>query len=516
MSQLRIVGRIRLSRDTDASTSVERQREAIEGWAKMHDGQIVGWATDVDVSGAVSPLEAPELSQWLQQPESWDVLVAAALDRLGRTLFGLNDLFAWANENKKVIATIRESINLDTWSGRMVASVLAGVAEGELEAIKARTKASRAKLVELGRWHGGALPYGYRSVKAPDGDGYRLEPDPEQAAIVREIFERVADNWAVNKIVRDLNDRGVKPPRKGSAQWNGLTIKRMVSGTSILGQQKHHGKLVLGPDGMPVQFGEPLVSDDLYRTANAVLASNKVPRKRSNPSGLLLNVVYCWECYVTREELSPLYLNVQHRPNRKRQEYRYWRCREVVTSSGKCTMRSLPADELEEMFREDFLGKIGHTEVTESVWVPGTDTADELEKVNRAISRVRKEADSGLYDDDEEGYLERLKRLTDRRRELESLPSTEGHWEDRPTGETYREAWDRMDTDERRHLIQKTRLRGFAKPNPLTLMTVMSPPRFREALPGWTHVQEQGVFRTHPDGTREQLPDDFFLKNLGR
>ncbi|OLT46977.1 hypothetical protein BJF85_00515 [Saccharomonospora sp. CUA-673] len=512
MSQLRIVGRIRLSRDTDTSTSVERQRESIEAWAKMHHGQIVGWAIDVDVSGAVSPLDAPELSQWLAQPESWDVLVAAALDRLGRTLFGLNDLFAWAEENKKVLATVRESIDLSNWAGRMVASVLAGVAEGELEAIKARTKASRAKLVELGRWHGGATPYGYRSVKATDGDGYRLEVDPEQAEIVREIFERVADNWAVNKIVRDLNERGVKPGRSHAKQWSGITVKRIVQGTAVLGQKKHHGKLVLREDGMPMQFGEPLVSDDLYRTANAALASRKIPNRRSHPQGLLLHVVYCGECYTRTEketgegELVPLYLNMQYRKDRKGTVYRYWRCRRRVTTSG-CSMKSITADDLEEAFTNDFLGRIGHTEVTDSVWIPGTDTAAELEQVQRAIARVRSEADAGLYDDDEDGYLERLKNLTDRRRELEALPSTAGHWEQHPTGETYREAWDRMDTDQRRELIHKTGIKALAIAEPFVLMSIGKPKEIREALPAWTDPGDQGAYFVHRDGTKEPIPD---------
>src|SRR5215208_201302 len=83
---LRVLGRVRLSRDTDASTSVERQREHIEDWARRHDSEIVGWAEDVDVSVKVDPFKTPDLGPWLRLPKmiEWDVLVAWKLDRVSR------------------------------------------------------------------------------------------------------------------------------------------------------------------------------------------------------------------------------------------------------------------------------------------------------------------------------------------------------------------------------------------------------------------------------------------------
>jgi len=39
--------------------------------------------------------------------------------------------------------------------------VIAGVAEGELEAISSRNLGSQKKVRQLGRWHGGVPPYGY-------------------------------------------------------------------------------------------------------------------------------------------------------------------------------------------------------------------------------------------------------------------------------------------------------------------------------------------------------------------
>jgi hypothetical protein len=65
---------IRLSRSTDESTSVERQRDVIGGWSQRPDGEpIIGEALDVDVSGSVSPFDRPDLGHWLTDtpPEPW-------------------------------------------------------------------------------------------------------------------------------------------------------------------------------------------------------------------------------------------------------------------------------------------------------------------------------------------------------------------------------------------------------------------------------------------------------------
>lgn len=57
----RVLGRVRLSRLTDESTSAERQRELIEQWSAMNDHTVVGWAEDLDISGSVT---TPSKKTW--------------------------------------------------------------------------------------------------------------------------------------------------------------------------------------------------------------------------------------------------------------------------------------------------------------------------------------------------------------------------------------------------------------------------------------------------------------------
>lgn len=59
----------------------------------------------------------------------------------------------------------------------------------------------------------------------------------------------------------------------------------------------------------------------------------------------------------------------------------------------------------------------------------------------------------------EDEYFSRLERLTARRKELESLPSNPAGFEWRGIGETYGQAWERMDPPERRGMLRDSGMR---------------------------------------------------------
>src|SRR5690625_2897854 len=227
---MRVLGRLRLSRSTDESTSIERQREIIEQWSNAQGHTVVGWAEDIDVSGAVDPFDTPQLGEWLNDraPE-WDILCAWKLDRLGRNAIQLNKLFAWCGEHDKTVVSCSESIDLGSWAGRMLASVIAGLAEGELEAIRERQTGSRRKLRESARWPGGKPPYGYLGIPpgtvdprcsqghvasclCHDGPGWTLKIDPEASKVVRRIVDELIDGKPLTRIGRELTSEGYRSP----------------------------------------------------------------------------------------------------------------------------------------------------------------------------------------------------------------------------------------------------------------------------------------------------------------
>lgn len=95
----------------------------------------------------------------------------------------------------------------------------------------------------------GRLVYGY--VREYDGTGKfeRQVKHPEQAAIVEEIFRRIADDDSLHGIVDNLNARKVAPPMAASVKrpskcWYPSAVRRIAMRESYLGQRVHLGAVV--------------------------------------------------------------------------------------------------------------------------------------------------------------------------------------------------------------------------------------------------------------------------------
>ena len=115
-------------------------------------------------------------------------------------------------DHDKTLVCVSDNIDLSNWVGRLVANVIAGVAEGELEALRERQVGSRRKLRELGRWAGGKPPFGYTAVERVDGKGKSLEVDELAESVVRRIVDDVLDGKQLTRIARELNAEGYLVP----------------------------------------------------------------------------------------------------------------------------------------------------------------------------------------------------------------------------------------------------------------------------------------------------------------
>ena len=155
---MRILGSARLSHGTDASTSIERQREQIEHAVAARGDVLVDICEDVDISGAVPPALRPGLGPWLTRPDlvrCWDGLLVVKLDRLTRSVRQFDDLRIWADEHDKVIISIAEALDLSTSTGRMFAGLLSMFSQFERERMSERRADAARKIYSRAGWNGG-------------------------------------------------------------------------------------------------------------------------------------------------------------------------------------------------------------------------------------------------------------------------------------------------------------------------------------------------------------------------
>lgn len=467
---MRVLGRIRLSRLTEESTSVDRQRELIEKWADMHDHTVVGWAEDVDVSGSVDPFEAPQLGQWFLEDkrEQWDILVAWKLDRIGRRAIPLNKVFGWMLEHEKTLVCVSDNIDLSTWVGRLVANVIAGVAEGELEAIRERTKASRKKLLESGRWTGGPVPYWLIPEKLPEG-GWVLSLNTETAPILRRVVDEVLEGSAVHTAAERLNDKGIPSP--GGSTWTSQTLWRMLQHKYLKGHSTDRGKTVRDSSGVPISNCEALLTPPEWDQLQAVLAAMKLPEtsNRTKNTSPLLGVVVCFICD------KPLYYRSYTR-NYGKGLYRSYYCRNHRTPG-------IDADELEGFVEEKYLQELEHEHVRDRQFIPAENHQIELDEAIRAVEELTSLLGTITSTTMRSSLMAQLTALDSRISNLERLPSSESRWEIRELEQTYGDVWKSNDDPQfRRRWLVKSEIVVAATKLGGQRMEIRFPPNILEIL----------------------------------
>ncbi|MCZ4122574.1 recombinase family protein [Streptomyces sp. H39-S7] len=520
----RVLGALRLSRASDESTSVVRQKAAIQRWADSRGDTVVGWVEDVDVSGAIAPWERPGLGQWLpstigkdvsavelrlaweiSRVDEWDILCGMKLDRISRRVLHIAQLVEWAGKHNKEIAAAEDGFDLSSPMGKILFQLIAAFAEGELEAIKFRAKSSYAYLMKTGRWRGGFVPYGYRAEKDAEGDGWKLVPDEygtETAKVVREVVRRTLEGEATNAVCRWLNESKTPSPldaqriRSGKeskgAVWRVGNLLKMLRSHTLLGRvemteevilpdgtKEKRTRLVRDAEGLPLQRAEPLISKEEWDQLQAKLKENSNPRAGNRfDRSPLLRVAYC-TCG------KALYRN-----NGRNQMY--YRCSSRNITGAECdSTEAIQATLLEKVIEEAFLKAVGHAEIVRRVFRPGVDHTQDVTEVTRALAELREDREAGLYSSElsKKEFREEYLRLEAKRETLAAMPVVPDHWEETSTGQTYADRWAQLTTSaEKNKELREAGVKAIVhtrKVPPMTAAQLMEP-KGHEGM--WQHA----------------------------
>lgn len=157
-SPLRVVLYLRVStsEQADSGAGLDAQEHALRLAAERKGWDVVQVLTDAGASGK-SLTGRPALAEALDMVETGgaDVLAVSKLDRLSRSLLDFAGLMARAHKQGWALVALDVDVDTTTPGGKLVANVMASVAEWERETIGARTRdalaAKRAQGVRLGR-----------------------------------------------------------------------------------------------------------------------------------------------------------------------------------------------------------------------------------------------------------------------------------------------------------------------------------------------------------------------------
>lgn len=200
---------VRVSTDEQAKSglSLEAQRATLTAEVERRGWELVEVLVDEVSAKRGNYRQSFEQARAMLAAGEADVLLATRLDRLSRSVADFADLMADAHDARWQIVALDLGLDTSTTTGRMVAHILAAVAEAEREVTGQRTSAAllakRARGENVGR--------------------HSTLPD----AVVRQIVERRTAGLSLQAVADELNSGDV-PTAQGGARWYPSTVAKVL------------------------------------------------------------------------------------------------------------------------------------------------------------------------------------------------------------------------------------------------------------------------------------------------
>lgn len=225
--------------------SLHAQRDACAAYVMSQAGE--GWTLSPEVydDGGYSGgnMDRPGLRRLLGEIEAKrvDVVVVYKVDRLTRSLPDFSKIIEVLDRAGSSFVSVTQAFNTTTSMGRLTLNVLLSFAQFEREVTGERIRDKIAASKKKGLWMGGRPVFGY------EADGRTLKINPEEAVDVRWMFARYLELNSVNRLIKELTDRGVTSKRwtnKLGESKGGLQIERgaayhMLRNPIYVGQIPH-------------------------------------------------------------------------------------------------------------------------------------------------------------------------------------------------------------------------------------------------------------------------------------
>ena len=278
--------------------SLDAQLEALRSYAEYRDLEICNEYCDAGVSGgSVSGRQSFQkmMSDVVEQRDNISFVLVFKLSRFGRNCADVLKYMQLLQDYGVDLVSVNESIDSSTQSGKLMLTIMAAVCEMEKENIRSQFMAGKLCKVINGGWHGGPVPYGYRSVNK------ELAVEKNEAEIIQLIFNLYAeDNASLRSVCRYLDEHGYERIYRGKrVHFNDRFIADLLDNPVYCGKFFYNKRSGTGAEVIEINgIHEPVVSEELW---------NKVKKKREKCSvcekkwdkdrvSLLTGVIKCPAC----------------------------------------------------------------------------------------------------------------------------------------------------------------------------------------------------------------------------
>ncbi|MDF2629919.1 MAG: hypothetical protein K0R39_3750 [Symbiobacteriaceae bacterium] len=211
--------------DQGDGTTLDVQMEGCKHYALSQ-----GWNSNEDLifiddgySGGSLDRPAMTRLRTAVQDGKVDCVIVFKLDRLSRSVVDTVNLVLEEWDDLCHVKSAREPIDTTNHAGKMFFYMLVSYAEWERNVIRERTWSGRLKRAQEGRNPGFNAAYGYRVGTTPGV----LEIVPDEAQVVRRIYQLYLDGVGMRTIFNTLNTEGLQF-REGRP-WNDSTVRHILT-----------------------------------------------------------------------------------------------------------------------------------------------------------------------------------------------------------------------------------------------------------------------------------------------
>ncbi|MBU2626027.1 MAG: recombinase family protein, partial [candidate division Zixibacteria bacterium] len=339
--------------DSDFST-LDAQREACQAYilSQKTEGWIASETLYDDGGFTGGNTGRPALQALLLDIQSGqiDCVVVYKVDRLSRSLLDFVKLMEVFEQHEVSFVSVTQQFNTATSMGRLVLNVLLSFAQFEREIISERTSDKMCAARRKGKWVGGPPVLGYDL----DRELKRLILDPNEAKIVRELFDLYLKKESMLKVAREANRRGWKTKswvtRNGKIRngrsFDKADLQRIFTNVTYTGHVRHRDEVFPGE-----HVG--IIDPSVFQQVQTLIEKNRNAGGKAyrNPhAGLLKRLLRCGNCGAA---MGHTYTQ------KKNKLYRYYLCTTKQKQGWQsCDTPFLPAQDIED-FVVEMIKRIG-------------------------------------------------------------------------------------------------------------------------------------------------------------
>jgi len=204
-----LYARVSTEAQAEEGKSIPAQLNEMREYAGSRGWQIVAEFIDPGLTG--SDMERPGLQALLATVEQrqCDVVLVHELSRLSRRLYDTFELFETFGRHEVGFASVKDNdFDFSSPNGRLFLTLVAALNQYYVDLLKMHTAKSKRQRAHDGLYNASTAPYGYQHV------GDQNTPPvivPEEAALVRQLFERYATGkYSYQELADWLTDNGYR------------------------------------------------------------------------------------------------------------------------------------------------------------------------------------------------------------------------------------------------------------------------------------------------------------------